>query len=135
MLELLNAIYLKFTSNGALVAAFPGGFHRDQAPENQPMPYLVSKVLTSKLQYSYQGVCRSETTIRLSAYGIGHDATGALAEQLVGAFDDALLTLASGTNDTVTRLTDPVPVLHQHDAQGNDVWAWSVEYGYGVRLA
>ena len=134
MLPLLNAIYSKFTGDSALASAFPGGLHRDQAPEGTALPYLVSHIVESKLEYSYHGACRSETQVRLSAYGIGHDATGSLMDTLSSHFDDQLLTLSTGTNDTITRLADPVPKLHRHDAQGNDVWEWSVIYEYGVKL-
>ena len=132
MLPLLNAIFAKFTSDSALVSAFPGGLHRDQAPESTAMPYLVSQVIHSKLEYSYSGPLRTETQIRFRAFGVGHDATGAVVDLLVSHFDDALLTLSSGTNTSVTRLGDSVPVLHKHDAGGNDVWEWSVVYEYTV---
>jgi len=134
MIPLLNAIYAKFTGDSALTTAFSGGLHRDQAPEGTAMPYLVSHVTESKLEYGYNGPCRSDTQIRFSAYGVGHDATGALMNLLVSEFDDVLLSLSSGTNDSVTRLGDPVPKLHRHDAQGNDVWEWGVTYEYGVKL-
>ena len=130
MLPLLNAIYSHFTAN--LTSAFPGGMHRDRAPEGTPMPYVVSRVISSQTQFAYGGGSRSLTRVRLSAFGVGHDATGGLAETLVGSFDSTLLTLESGTNDTVVREGDAVPVLHSHDSQGNDVWEWSVVYEYGV---
>jgi hypothetical protein len=132
MLPLLNAIYAKFTADAPLVAAFPGGLFRDRAPEETAMPYVVSRVVSSKLDYAYGGPHRTTTEIKFSAYGIGHDATGAAMQLLVSAFDDALLSLSSGTNDSVTRAGDPVPAIHRHDAQGNDVWEWSVTYLYGV---
>lgn len=134
MLPLLNSIYSKFTGDSTLTAAFPGGLHRDQAPENTAMPYLVSRVVESKLEYSYAGPSRAVTHVRFSAYGVGHDAIAALINTLTSQFDDALLTLAAGSNDSVTRLAEPVPVLHHHDSQGNDVWEWSVTYEYGVRF-
>jgi len=52
---------------------------------------------------------------------------------LIAAFDDTLLTLSPGTNDTVARIDDPSPKLLRHDGQGNDVWEWAVTYEYGVR--
>jgi len=134
MLPLLNAIYSKFTGDSALVSAFPGGLHRDQAPQGAAMPYLVSKVVHSKIEYGYNGPSRATTQVRFSAYGVGHDATGWLMNIVASEFDDVLLPLSSGTNDTVTRLWDPLPALHRHDAQGNDVWEWSVTYEYGVAL-
>ena len=133
MTPLLNAIFSRFTSDATLVSAFPGGLHRDQAPQETAMPYVVSRVLSSKLEYSYGGACRSDTQIKFSAYGVGHDAAGDLMNTFTAQFDDQLLTLATGVNDTVTRLGDPIPTLHKHDAQGNDVWEWAVVYEYGVK--
>ena len=134
MLPLLNAIFSKFTSDPTLASAFPGGLHRDQAPEGTAMPYLVSKVVKSTLEYGYNGASRTDTQIQFSAYGVGHDATGTLMDTLTSHFDDAPVTLSSGANDTVTRLGDPTPLLKRHDAQGNDVWEWSVTYEYGVKI-
>jgi len=135
MLPLLNAIYSYFTSNSTLTTALPGGLHRDQAAEGTALPYAVSTVLASAIEYGYLGACRSTVTIRFSIFGVGHDASGALAQTFVSQFDDQLLTLGDGTtNDSVTRLTDPTPKLHRHDASGNDVWEWQVEYEYGITL-
>jgi hypothetical protein len=134
MIPLLNAIYSKFNSAGALASAFPGGMHRDQAPEPTAMPYVVSKVVSSKVEYAYGGACRSDAQVKFSAYGVGHDATGTLVNALTSAFDDALLTLSSGVNDSVTRVGEPVPLLHKQDGEGNDVWEWSVTYEYSVQL-
>ena len=133
MIPLLNAIYSRFTSDAALVAAFPGGLHRDQAPEETSMPYLVSKVVESKLEYSYAGPSRTVVHVKFSAYGVGHDATGTLMQTFITRTDDLPLTLATGVNDTVTRLTDPLPSLQKPDAHGNDVWEWSLTYEYGLR--
>jgi hypothetical protein len=132
MLPLLNAIYTKFTTSGTLTSAFPGGLFRDRAPETTSLPYVVSHVVQSKLEYSYGGPCRSDTQVKFSAYGVGHDATGTLMNALTAAFDDARLTLATGVNDTVTRMGDPIPILHKHDGHGNDVWEWSVVYEYSI---
>jgi hypothetical protein len=134
MLTLLNAIYSKFTGAGALAAAFPGGLHRDQAPETASMPYLVSRVVQSKLEYSYTGPCRSDTQVKFSAYGVGHDVVGSLMQTLIAEFDDAPLTLSSGAFDSVTRLGEPTPNLLKHDAQGNDVWEWGVTYEYAIQI-
>ena len=134
LIPLLNAIYIAFTSNGTLTSAIPNGVHRDQAPESLALPYVVTHVINSAIEYSYAGVCRSHVHVRFSLFGVGHDATGSLCETLVSQFDDQLLTL-SGTsvNDSVTRLTEPTPKLHRHDAGGNDVWEWNVVYEYGIQ--
>ena len=132
MLPLLNAIYSFFSATGSLTSAFPGGLHRDNAPEGTAMPYLVSKVVSSKTELAYNSASRTVTQVKFSAFGVGHDATGTLAQTLIGVFDGSTLTLASGTNDSIVRLGDPTPVLLKHDAQGNDVWEWSVVYDYGV---
>jgi hypothetical protein len=132
MLPLLNAIYAKFTADPALVAAFPGGLFRDRAPEGTAMPYVVSHVVASKIAYAYGGPYRTDTEVRFSAYGVGHDATENAMQTLLGSFDDSLLSLSSGTSDAVTRTGEPTPALHRHDSQGNDVWEWSVVYVYSV---
>jgi hypothetical protein len=135
MFPLLNAIYSYFTTNTTLTAALPGGLHRDQVPEGTALPYAVSHVLESTIQYGYLGACRSTVTLRFSLFGVGHDASGTLAQTFVSQFDDHLLTLSDETtNDSVTRLTEPTPKLHRHDATGNDVWEWQVEYEYGITL-
>lgn len=133
MLPLLNAIYSTFTATGSLTSAFPGGMHREQAPEGSAMPFLVSHVVSSSVEYSYLGVGRTTVRIQFSGYGVGHDGVGALMDTLMGTLDDNLLTLSSGTNDSVTRLDEPTPKLRRHDGQGNDVWEWTVTYEYGVR--
>lgn len=133
MIPLLNAIYTTFTGTGALSSAFPGGMHRDQAPEETEMPYLVSHVVSSSVEHSYLGVNRTTIRIQFGGYGVGHDAVGALMDTFTGALDNNLLTLSSGTNDSVTRLDEPTPTLLRHDGQGNDVWEWMVTYEYGVR--
>jgi len=132
MLPLLNAIYAAFTADAALVAAFPGGLFRDRAPEGTAMPYVVSHVVACKVAYAYGGPYRTDTELRFSAYGVGHDAVGSAMQTLLDGFDDSLLSLSSGTNDAVTRIGEPTPVLHRHDSQGNDVWEWSVVYTYSV---
>ena len=132
MLPLLNAIYAKFTADAALVAAFPGGLFRDRAPENTIMPYVVSRVVASKVDYAYGGPYRTHTEVRFSAYGVGHDAVAGEMQTLLNSFDDTLLALSSGANDSVTRTGEPTPALHRHDSRGNDVWEWSVTYLYGV---
>src|SRR5882724_12033332 len=132
MLPLLNAIYAEFTSNGTLLSAFPGGLHREQAPEGTTMPYAVSRVVESKLVYSFNGPYRSQTLVRFSAYAVGHDAAAGLMNTLVAQLDDRLFTLSSGAHVSTTRLDEPTPKLHRHDADGNDVWEWSVSYEYGV---
>ena len=133
MLPLLNAIYSSFTTT--LSTDIPGGLHRDQAPEGTALPYAISHVLETAVEYGYLGACRTTVTLRFSIFGVGHDATGTLAESLVSAFDDRLLSLdGSSVNDSVTRLSEPTPKLHRHDAGGDDVWEWQVIYEYGIRL-
>ena len=132
MIPLLNAIYTHFTADGTLTAAFPGGLHRDRAPEGTVMPYVVSTVTSAPAELTYSSRVRTHAQVRFDAYGIGHDAIGTLMQSLIASFDNAILTLAVGTNQSVVRLGDAVPKLHRHDAQGNDVWEWSVTYVYEV---
>ena len=132
MLSLLNAIYARFTADPSLTGAFPGGMHRDQAPEGTAMPYVVSRIVSAQSEFAFGGASRTIVQIRFSAFGVGHDATGALAELLASKFDGVLLTLATRTHDSLTRHADPAPILLRHDGQGNDVWEWSVVYEYGM---
>jgi len=133
MLPLLNAIFAKFTADSALTSAFPGGLHRDRAPEGTAMPYLVSRVVESAVELSYCSRSRTHTRIKFSAFGVGHDATCTLMQTFIDHFEGALLTLAGGAvNDSVVRVGDAVPTLHRQDARGNDVWEWAVVFEYGV---
>jgi len=132
MINLLNAIYSAFTGDATLSAAFPGGLHRDRATEETTLPYVVSHVVDSTTDVSYGSKNRSHVRIKFSAFGVGHDATGSLMETFAARFDNQLLSLATGTHDSITRLTDPTPTLHRHDSQGNDVWEWAVTYEYGM---
>ena len=68
MLPLLNAIYASFTADSALTAAFPGGLHRDQAPEGTAMPYVVSTVVSSTTGLAYNAGSRSATHIKFTAF-------------------------------------------------------------------
>ena len=74
----------------------------------------------------------SQIRIKFSAYNTGHDATGSLLTPFLNTFDTARLSLSSGTHTATTRLTASTPKLHHHDADGNDVWEWSVEYEFAV---
>jgi hypothetical protein len=133
MLPLLNAIFTKFSADSALTSAFPGGLHRDRAPEGTAMPYVVSRVVESAVELSYGTRSRTHTRIKFSAFGVGHDATGTLMQTLLDHFDGALLTLAGGAiNDSVIRVGNAIPTLHRQDAMGNDVWEWSVVFEYGI---
>jgi len=98
------------------------------------MPYLVSKVSESKVHYAFGGPYRSQTRIRFSAYAVGHDAAASLANVVTSVLDDAVLTLSAGTHSGTTRIDEPTPKLHHHDAEGNDVWEWSVGYDFDVLL-
>jgi hypothetical protein len=132
LLPLLNALFARFTASSALVSAFPGGFFRDRAPEAATMPYLISHVTGSKAALAYGGIYRVETEVCFSAYGVGHDAVGSAIQTLLAQLDNQPLMLSVGTNDTVARFGEPVPKLHRQDAQGNDVWEWSVTYSYNI---
>jgi hypothetical protein len=132
MLPLLNAIYSLFTSTGSLTTAFPGGLHRDRSPEGTAMPYVVSRIMSSKTEPAYGTGSRSTTQIKFSVFAVGHDVAGTLAQTLTNAFDGTILTLSAGAHDSIVRLGEPTPTLHRLDGQGNDVWEWGVVYEYGV---
>ena len=78
------------------------------------------------------GDTRRGSHVRLAAIGIGHDATDELA--LTAAFDDAILTLASGK--TSTHNASPIirhAIQPEVDGDGNELWQWSAEYRFSVR--
>ncbi len=82
----------------------------------------------------YGSTRRGEDHIRLSAIGIGHDATLTKFETLTAAFDDAILSLSSGQNFDSQRLGDPIGNLFGTvDGDGNELWQWSAEYRFSVR--
>ncbi len=93
---------------------------------------MLSRIAASSAEHAYGGAIRARTQVRLGAFAVGHDAGGILAQTLVAGFDGTLLSLASGNNDTVVRLGDPIPALVGEDGQGNDVWEWVVTYEYGI---
>jgi hypothetical protein len=143
MLPLLQAINAKIIGTPAIVAAFPGwrnpttgltypaGYYRDVAPEQAPLPFLVSTVIASPATYRYGGIQRTEPSIQFAAFGIGQDAVFGKLKILTDAFDEFLFTLSAGHVVNMTRAGDPIPV-HQDDKdeQGRDVWQWAVTYDY-----
>src|SRR4051812_17023503 len=108
MLPLLNAIHTHFASDASLTSAFPGGLHRDRAPEQAAIPYVVSRVVSSAIEFAYGGSTRTRTQVRFSAFGVGHDATGNRMAALTTSFDNTALSLTSGVNDMVIRKGEPV---------------------------
>ncbi len=134
MIQLLNAIQAAFTGNGALTAVFPGGIHRDIAPEGTAFPYVVTSVIASPTRTMYGQAKRTDTSIRFSAVGEGHNATGTAMDALTAAFDDVTLTLSSQQNCNVLRMGDPIPLREPGlSANGKEVWRWTCEYQYSVR--
>jgi hypothetical protein len=131
MKALLDAIA---TQAATLSATFTGGYHRDRAPGGTTPPYIVATMIATPSQAVYGAIRRGEDHIRLSAIGIGHDATAANFETLTAAFDDAILILSSGTNYDSQRLSDPLGTLFSEvDGDGNELWQWSAEYRFSVR--
>ena len=131
MLSLLDAISIKAAT---LSATFTGGYHRDRAPGGTTPPYIVATMIATPSQAMYGATRRGEDHVRLAAIGIGHDATLTNFEALTAAFDDAILTLASGQNFDSQRLSDPIGTLFgQVDGDGNELWQWSAEYRFSVR--
>lgn len=134
MKTLLDAIYLQFTGSPTLTAAFPGGVHRDLAPENTANPYVVSTMVAAPSQAMYGTNRRADVYVRFSAVGVGHDATLALIETFTGVFDDSVLSLTSGQNYDALRVSDPVGFMEPKvNTDGDEVWRWTVEYRYSVR--
>lgn len=134
MLALTQAIYTKFTSTTALTTAFPGGMFPERAPEGATMPFAVTVLVSTPTQATYGNHQIDDVVYRFSAVGIGHDATGAILETLMGVYDNAILTLSSGTMFDATRIKGPFRFLEPNvDAAGQEIWRWSVDYKYSVR--
>jgi hypothetical protein len=134
MIQLLNAIQSAFIGNGTLTTAFPGGMHRDIAPEGTPFPYVATSVIASPTRTVYGGAKRTDPSIRFSAVGEGHNATGLAMDTLTAFFDDLILTLSTQQNYNSLRMGDPIPLREPNlSASGKEVWRWTCEYQYSVR--
>jgi hypothetical protein len=135
MLALTNAIYTKFTGTTALTNAFTGGMYPERAAEGTSMPYVVTTLVSAPTHVAYGNAHQlDDVIIRFVAVGIGHDATGALIETLMGVYDNTILTLSSGTMFDATRVGAPTRFLEPSvDGGGQEIWRWSVVYKYSVR--
>lgn len=134
MKALLDAIKTKFSATASLGTAFPGGYWRDLAAKGTPMPYVVSTVVAAPTETKFGGVAFDDTTIRFTAYGVGHDAVLTAIETFVGVFDEVALTLAGATELNVTRRSSPVPRIEGPlDASGNKVWRADVVYDFAIQ--
>lgn len=135
MVPLLNAINTKFTGTSAITTALPGGLHHAMAQEGTWTPgnspkYLVYTVVSGIDTLKYGGVSNGDVDIQFSAYGEGHDATYTAMKVFTDAFDDFILTLATGKNTNTQRLGPLIPMIQPKTALGNDVWAWHCTYRY-----
>lgn len=135
MLSLLQAIRRKFTADGTLMQAFPGGMFRDRAPEGTATyPYLVSTVASSPTESYYGGPHENSVAVQFTAYGVGHDATGTAMELFDSRFADSILQLTAGQqNVNCYRMLEPRPLMQTAvDQSGQEIWAWTVTYVYVV---
>ena len=140
MQPLLEAISTKFAADSTLTAAFPGGLWGEAVPEETTLPYVVQSVIGSPVTWFYGSASLVQVQVRLSAYGIGRDATLGKAEALASAFKDATLALSSGQNVDARQVSDPQPERQGRDsstadnpAQG-DVYAVHITFEYAVRM-
>jgi hypothetical protein len=140
MQSLLEAISARFAADSVLTAAFPGGLWGEAAPEGTALPYVVQSVVDAPVTCVYGAATRADVKVRLSAYGIGRDATMAKAELLAAAFKDVTLTLSAGKNYDARQLTGPQPERQGRDsstaddAGQGDVYAVHVVIEYAVRV-
>src|SRR5580698_4432711 len=109
MQPLLEAISTKFDADSTLTAAFPGGLWGEAAPEGTALPYVIQNVIDAPVTCFYGSASQTEVQVKLSAYGIGRDATLQKAEVLTAVFKDATLTLSSGQNVDARQVSDPQP--------------------------
>ena len=140
MQPLLEAISTKFAADSTLTAAFPGGLWGEAAPEGTTLPYVIQSVVGAPITWFYGSASLAQVQVRLSAYGIGRDATLAKGEALAAAFKDTTLTLSSGQNVDARQVSDPQPERQGRDssttddpAQG-DTYAVHVMFEYAVRM-
>lgn len=140
MQPLLEAISAKFLADPTLTSAFPGGLWGEAAPEGTSLPYVVQSVIGAPVTWFYGSASVSQVQLRLSAYGIGRDATLVLAETLAVAFRDATLTLSFGQNVDARQVSDPQPERQGRDSSTADdpsqgeVYAVHIVFEYAVRM-
>ena len=133
MTPLLTAIKSAFAGNSTLTAAWTGGLFANRAPETAAMPYLVYFVQAATTTTSYGQKAQDTVVIRFVGTGVGLLATGQNMELLDAAFANTILSLSSGQNFNVMRMTPPTPsMLAGVDKDGNEIWNWSSAYTYSV---
>ena len=107
MKTLLESIHAAWSADPALALAFPGGFWADAAPEGTAMPYVIHSVQAAPATCCYGTARHVAALLRLTVYGIGHDAMLALSEELASSFRDVPVTLFAGQNYDARQIADP----------------------------
>lgn len=113
MNELLTAIEAKWAATAALVAAFPGGLHKERPADDQDYgDYCVYHVLNAPRDHRF-GIANVPYTASIQFDGVFSDASVAPVsmELIASTFDAVVLTLTGGRTNTMVRcLDEPFPL-------------------------
>jgi hypothetical protein len=132
MKQLLTAIQTKWNATTTITSVVTGGLTLDSSPSTS-LPYAVLTPISSPLEDGYSGTPHSIERVQLMVIGRGAATVGGYMDVVTAAFDETALTLGSGTNFWMERLTSPRPIQCPKDDFGEDVWAWVVEYSYAIQ--
>ncbi len=137
MQELLQAIASKWDATPALLTAFPGGLHQGRSEENQPSgDYCIYCAISAPATQVF-GNPDLKYTAELQFDGFFSDPTNAATNMdlLTGTYQNTLLTLTGGRENTMVRCTDaPTPVddLDQNLDSVRNLKHWRVSFSWHV---
>lgn len=134
MLAILQAVDAKFAASPELVAAFPGGIHRDIASKGAPYPYIASGIAASVRGQWFGGAAACEATARLTGWGVESESLTAAMATFIAVFDGFVPPLAIGAVLNVVRRSEPTPILTpEKDEDGYELWRADVLYDYSIQ--
>lgn len=102
---LLGAIFARFQSDAALLAAVPGSPYLDEAPEGTALPYVIVAHGGEKpTEHTTENSYREDADFTLKAYGVGEAATEAIGTLIKAAFDEEPLEIDNAHDIRCERL-------------------------------
>jgi hypothetical protein len=119
--------------NTAASTVFTGGIHQDKPPAGTlpATPYLVFSVISTPRELKYGGVQRATARVQFSGYGNVYANVDAAMTQLTTALEDTVFQMTTGHNVNAQQIAEVVPRKEEvTDANGNDVWQFTVDYLY-----